>query len=244
MKRSWTVAVMLMGLLMPVWSQASPTLGFETGYVFTGLNDVRSPGLGGTFLAIADDLHAPPQPFTRLEVFMPLGGRHEIRALYAPLRLNARGVIQKDVRFEETVFKAGTPLLVSYRFDSYRITYRYAFLRRGAWQLSGGFTGKIRDAEIALYGDGRAAKANTGLVPLLHLRAAYNPGRTGLLLEADAAAAPQGRAEDVLFAVTHRFRPGVEAMVGYRLLEGGADNDEVYSFAFLHYALVGLRVTL
>jgi hypothetical protein len=30
--------------------------------------------------------------------------------------------------------------------------------------------------------------------------------------------------------------------VGYRLLEGGADVDEVYTFALLHYAVGGLAL--
>jgi hypothetical protein len=32
--------------------------------------------------------------------------------------------------------------------------------------------------------------------------------------------------------------------LGYRILEGGADNDEVYNFALFHYAAVGVTVTL
>jgi hypothetical protein len=30
---------------------------------------------------------------------------------------------------------------------------------------------------------------------------------------------------------------------GYRILEGGASNDEVYTFALIHYALVGAVLT-
>jgi hypothetical protein len=32
----------------------------------------------------------------------------------------------------------------------------------------------------------------------------------------------------------------IELRAGYRMLEGGADNDEVYSFAWLHYATLGV----
>jgi hypothetical protein len=35
-------------------------------------------------------------------------------------------------------------------------------------------------------------------------------------------------------------RAGVELRAGYRMVEGGADNDEVYTFAWFHYAVVGL----
>ena len=59
-----------------------------------------------------------------------------------------------------------------------------------------------------------------------------------------AIAAPQGRAEDVLLVVTWSLRPGVGLHLGYRMLEGGADNDEVYNFSWLHYAVAGVELTL
>ena len=55
-------------------------------------------------------------------------------------------------------------------------------------------------------------------------------------------AAPQGRAEDVSLKAVVRLTDAVDLDLGYRLLEGGADNDEVYTFAFFHYAVVGLRI--
>jgi hypothetical protein len=64
--------------------------------------------------------------------------------------------------------------------------------------------------------------------------------RTGLLFEGDALAAPQGRAEDVLLAGTWKLSDHITARLGYRILEGGADNDEVYNFALLHYASAGI----
>ena len=64
----------------------------------------------------------------------------------------------------------------------------------------------------------------------------------GILLEGDALAAPQGRAEDVLVAATYRLTNRVGLKAGYRLLEGGADNDEVYTFSLFHYAAVGLTI--
>ena len=64
----------------------------------------------------------------------------------------------------------------------------------------------------------------------------------GFLLEGDALAAPQGRAEDVLAALTFKLTDKITWKVGYRILEGGADNDEVYTFAMYHYATAGLII--
>jgi hypothetical protein len=86
-------------------------------------------------------------------------------------------------------------------------------------------------------------KDDLGVVPLVYGYASYQATeRFALELEVDALAAPQGRAEDVSLKGVFRVSNRVELDVGYRLLEGGADNDEVYTFAFFHYAVAGLRV--
>ena len=80
-------------------------------------------------------------------------------------------------------------------------------------------------------------------MPLLYAFARYQAtDRLALEAEADALAAPQGRAEDVSVKVVFRVSDTVDLDVGYRLLEGGADNDEVYTFAFFHYAAAGVRI--
>ncbi len=59
-----------------------------------------------------------------------------------------------------------------------------------------------------------------------------------------AQAAKQGRAEDVLIAATFKFSDHFVIKAGYRILEGGADSDEVYNFALFHYGSLGLFFTL
>lgn len=218
---------------------------FEAGFVFVGRNDVRIPGNGGTAISFSDDLTTDPAPVFRVRLGYRLGERHLITALYAPLQLNATGSVNRDVSFDGGTYPAGTPLLGVYRFDSYRLTYRYSFIRRAGLEIAAGLTAKIRDAEVSLYGADARSKTNTGFVPLVNVHIAWHPGdrRFGLLLDADALAAPQGRAEDVLLAITWALRDGLDLRVGYRTLEGGADNDEVYNFAWLHYAVVGVAMT-
>jgi hypothetical protein len=63
------------------------------------------------------------------------------------------------------------------------------------------------------------------------------------LLDLDASAAPQGRAIDfggrLRYALTDRWSAGV----GYRTIEGGADVDRVYNFAWLNAAVASLAVS-
>jgi hypothetical protein len=44
---------------------------------------------------------------------------------------------------------------------------------------------------------------------------------------------PQGRAEDVMLALPWDVGEAITLRAGYRMLEGGADNDEVYNFAWI-----------
>jgi len=226
----------------PAW--AGFEADFEASVVFASRNDVRIPGDGGTELSLVDDLSTSAAPAFRLRLGYRAAGRHLITALYAPLQVTARGRLDRDVSFDGATYPAGTPLLAVYRFDSYRLTYRYSFVRRHGLDVAAGFTAKIRDAETSLYGVEARRKTNTGFVPLLNVHVAWRPdgGAFGVVLDADALAAPQGRAEDVLLAATWAVREGLEVRAGYRMVEGGADNDEVYTFAWFHYAVVGLNV--
>lgn len=217
----------------------------EASVVAASRNDTRIPGDGGTELSLVDDLSTSPAPAFRVRLGYRLADRHLISALYAPLRVNARGTVERDVEFLGATYPAGQPLLAVYRFDSYRVTYRYSILRDEGLDVGVGFTAKIRDAETSLYGAQARRKTNTGFVPLLNAHLDWRPddGAFGLAIDVDALAAPQGRAADVLLAATWVFHPQLELRAGYRMVEGGADNDEVYSFAWLHYAVVGLKIT-
>jgi hypothetical protein len=65
-----------------------------------------------------------------------------------------------------------------------------------------------------------------------------------LCLGGYALAAPQGRVEEVIISATFSLTDHFELKAGYRILEGGADNDEVYNFALFNYASVGLFIYL
>jgi hypothetical protein len=148
------------------------------------------------------------------------------------------------IRFNGTDFPLGADVNALYRFNSYRLTYRYDLVDTGPWNVGIGFTAKIRDAAIRLdAGAVESEKTNVGFVPLLHVRVErqFSP-RIGALLEVDALAAKQGRAEDVLLALLYRLSPAVTLKAGYRIVEGGANVEEVYNFALIHYASLGILI--
>lgn len=227
---------------------ATRGFGFEIegGPVWQSLNDVEIPNDGtATRFSLSDLAGSGPYLTYRFYLSYAINEKHQLRALLAPFAIETSGVPVQPVRFENSEFNSGEPVNTTYRFNSYRLTYRYRFHRTKRWQWQIGFTGKIRDAEIALtQGEVTAANSNIGFVPLIHLRGeARFSSFLSLELDADFLAAPQGRAEDVSLKLRYLIRDRWFAAAGYRMLEGGADVDAVYTFAWLHYAVFSLGHT-
>lgn len=236
------ISVLFLVFHSGIFVSAQVWLDTETGVVVTGYNDVGIPGDLGTRFSLNRDFDASPKIFYRLRLNYTIGERHTISALYAPLTIKSEGSAPFDIFFEGTTFTAGTDIDATYKFNSYRLTYRYEIVRKENFSFGLGFTAKIRDAKIGLASQNlESVKTNVGFVPIINFRLLWNPDENfGLVLEGDALAAPQGRAEDVLLAGTYKISDKIKFKAGYRILEGGADNDEVYSFALFHYGVAGL----
>jgi hypothetical protein len=227
-------------------ARAGWSVDLEGGAAFNGYNDVRIPGNSGTDLSLSEELEADPAAFWRVRLTADLGTRHRLSLLVAPLRIEASGRIDREIDFNGARFSAAVPLESRYRFDSYRLTYRYTVLQRDRLRVGLGVTAKIRDAAISLRGgDVFSEKTNTGFVPLINFALDWSFfSDWGLIFEGDALAAPQGRAEDVLLGLYAKPAGKLRVRLGYRVLEGGADNDEVYNFALVHYLSAGLTWSL
>ena len=218
----------------------------EGGRAYTGYNDVAIPGDQGTRISLSEDLDTDPVWYYRGRVGYVFRGHHDFSFTAAPLRADAEGTVNSAVRFDDTVFSAGISLSARYQFDTYRFTYRYNLVAERDLIIGIGGTGLIRDALVSVEGDAeRAEYTNVGFVPLFHFHLEYYfIDYFGVLLEGDAMAAPQGRAEDVMAALVYRAGDSWKFRAGYRMLEGGADNDKVYTFAMFHFVFVGVTVML
>jgi hypothetical protein len=218
----------------------------ETGAVATGYNNVRIPGDQGTLFSMKDDLIPKTRIFYRIRVNYTIKTRHTLSLLYAPLEIRSNGKVSNDIFFEGVTFPANTDLAGTYKFNSYRLTYRYEIVHKPKFEFGLGFTAKIRDAKIAITSTAmESEKTNVGFVPIINFRLFWKANeKLGILLEGDALAAPQGRAEDVLIAAAYRVSDRFGLKAGYRFLEGGADNDEVYNFSMFNYAAIGIIIYL
>jgi hypothetical protein len=240
-----SISILLLTFFLKTSATAQAVIDFETGAVFTGYNDVRIPGDQGTPFSLKDDLIPKTDFFYRIRLNYTIRSRHTLSLLYAPLEIKSEGSVPKEILFEGVVFDANTELRGTYKFNSYRLTYRYNIIQKPRIEFGLGFTAKIRDASIALSSPGLTSeKSNVGFVPIINFRLLWKiDDKFGLLLDGDALAAPQGRAEDVLIAATYKVSDNLGIRAGYRILEGGADNDEVYNFALFHYASAGISYT-
>lgn len=235
--------ILLLILMFSPSIQAETYVILEAGATMQGRNDQAVPGSTGTRFSISDFNQGP---FANYRIYFGYqwSEKHEIRFLYAPLVLETQGRFNNSVNFINSTFAANTDTTAFYKFNSYRITYAYHLEENNGWNWALGFTGKIRDAEVKLsQGSLTESKKNVGFVPLFHLKGKKSLGSDWFFrLDFDGLAAPQGRAIDLgIFLEKQLSETQTYVFGGYRTVEGGADNEEVFNFAWFHTATLGVR---
>ncbi len=242
MRSSGIIFSVCIGLLfLTEGARAHYYVDAETGSVWAGHNTVKIPLKGGSRFSLTDDLRSGSEAYLRIRAGWRFG-RNDLSLLAAPLTLRSKGTFDRAVAFNGEVFAAGLPTEAVYRFNSYRVKYLYEFHRDERLSLRWGGALKLRHAGITLTNSFTSSESkNTGFVPLAAFSAqyAFSPGYL-LDLDVEALGAPQGRAEDFMLAVSRQLRPDMRLRAGYRFLEGGSGAGKVYTFAWLHYLLVGL----
>ncbi len=220
-------------------SGAGLNLSAETGTAWFSRNDIRIPGDDGTRFDLLDLTGSGPDPYIRLYATYEFNNRHSLRLNIAPLRVDGTGILDKEVFFDGSTFEADIPTKGTYKFNTYRLTYRWMYHRGMNWHGGIGGALLVRDAKVELkQGPLKASNTDLGFVPLLHLYGAYFINdRLSAILDVEGAGASQGRAIDAALKVVYEWPSGWHAAAGYRTLEGGADNNSVYTFAWLHFAL-------
>jgi hypothetical protein len=214
----------------------------EGGAFWFSENDVQIPGDSGTRFSLLDLTSRGPNAYFRLSGSWDLNPRHGFAVTIAPLQAKGTGTLSQTVMFADQNFAPGVSTEGTYKFNTYRATYRYTFFDRKDWRLRIGATGLVRDAKIELkQGNTSAQKENIGFAPLLHLDAEYRLSRsTALIADFDGLAVPQGRAIDLALKINHDLTDRWSLGLGYRTLEGGSDNDTVYNFAWLHFVFLSV----
>jgi hypothetical protein len=220
----------------------------ETGMAFNTRNTVQFPNESNSQsdrIDITDEFSNGQTWFYRLRAGYTIAERHTISALYAPLSFSYREAFSEPKVFGENTFRAGEDLDLDYRFNSYRLTYRYEWINSGKFRFGIGLTAKIRDARISVRTEEQLSETEDfGFVPLINFRLSFQfNDKWAALLRGDALVGEQGRAEDVFLGASYVLSPYHRFNAGYRILDGGADVDQVYNFALVHYAALSYQYT-
>lgn len=225
-------------------SFAQLQLGIELGQAWQERNDIQIPSTSGTRVEF-DNFDSGPFFHYRAELLYQFSKKHKVRAVYAPFQIEAKGVIQQPVLFDDETFNASEELKISYKFNSYRLSYIYGFWGFNNDQLNIGVTAKVRDAEIEFQQAGRsAAYDNVGFVPLLYFEYQKSLSSQWMInFNTDLAVAPQGRAADLSLKLRRKFSNSTQLGIGGRTLEGGADNEKVFTFSWFNYAVADFIFT-
>lgn len=210
----------------------------EAGALETKSNRFNIPNPGGSRVLVKD---SKAKIYARAQGTFQVSDNGYLRVLVAPLETKYKYNTATTLLYNGVSFPAGSNVDVVYQFNSYRLGYLYRFLTTDTFQMRGGLIGKIRQAKISLSGAGVSSTyKNVGFVPLFNLGFAWkfwNP--LELRFDIDGAAAKQGRAFDAAMEVFYQLNDeGSGLSLGTRVLEGGADNTKVNTFALLHYAFL------
>ena len=216
----------------------------EAGPLWQTRNDVRIPGDTGTRFSMSDLIGEDAGVAARVTADWNIDSHHSVRAVIAPINFNDTGTFDQPANFDGQAFAAGVPTQGTYKFSSYRLGYRYTYLHDEHWRLRVGGTLFVRDAKIQLEQAGvNASDSDVGIVPLLNLSAEYYPAKDWRIVsELDGLASGQGRAFDFTIKGLYDVSENCSVGLGYRTIEGGADNDDVFNFAWLHSLTLSVGV--
>jgi hypothetical protein len=214
----------------------------EGGLVWQSGNEVEVPNDGtATRFSLKRAVGSGPWGGGRIYLTWHRSESQNVRLLIAPLTITADGTLATSVDFAGANYTAGTPIEGSYSFNSYRASYRWRVHSGDRSAVWVGFTAKIRDASIVLtQGPTTSRTDDLGFVPLLHLAAERRLGLLQIMFDADALAGGPGRAVDASVKMAYDLDERWSVRAGYRTVEGGADVDSVYNFAWLNSAVVSV----
>jgi hypothetical protein len=224
---------------------ARTSLEFELGAAQLKQNDLQSPNdATATRFDLARIVGTETtQSTARITLRLPTASGAEWLAVYAPITFKGSAPLGQTVGFQGASFAGAPETSVSYRFDTYRLSWRTPVYQNANTTIRLGLTGLVRDASIALSQPGvSASRSNIGLVPLLHASAEHRiSDRLSLLGDVDALGSQQGHAIDFSLRAQLAIDRDWAVSAGYRVLDGGANNDTLYNFARVQSLTVGVR---
>jgi hypothetical protein len=216
-------------------------LDVESGAATVWYSDIQIPKSTGTLISFSEELETDPTFFIRGRFTYYFNKGNMLSILVAPLTFKGMGSVEREVIFEGESFTPNATLNTVYKFNSYRLTYEHFWFAGERLRFGLGITAKVRDAAISIADSVKVSeKTDLGFVPLIKFSFVWNfMDPLALVLDGDALGAPQGRAEDIALSLRGDINDRLSLNLGYRVLEGGSDVEEVYSFTWVNYIFGG-----
>lgn len=229
----------MIALLLSLYLASAQSLKIESGMASVQKNEFQVPNSSGTNVALDN----ASVFYYRFEGDWNWSADHGIRFVIAPFSYEKEMSFTNPVTFDKQTFVPGSLTNIGFKFNSYRLGYVYHWIASSPWKLDIGGTLKIRDARIFVEQNGRREQfTDFGFVPLLYVHAGYEWSDHWMSqLTIDGAGSGQGYAVDALIEAAYRYSPHCLLSIGYRFLDGGADNDTVKTFSTVHYLNLGWR---
>lgn len=226
------------GLAAPAFANDKPfSLQLDLGSTWQARNKVQIPNDNeGDKFSLEDVAGSGPWATLRAEGIWSINQKHGIRIVLAPFSYSENGKLDKETRFAGATYSPDSPVKARYTFNSWRLGYRYHLYARTNWDFWIGATLKVRDAGVKLSQEGVSSQDdNVGAVPLLYLAGNYRfDEHWSIAADLDGLAGGPGRAIDFGVRINYQLDNEWQVGLGFRTLEGGADTDDVYNFAWFN----------
>ncbi|MCB0391377.1 MAG: hypothetical protein KDD58_08800 [Bdellovibrionales bacterium] len=229
----------LTSILLNLPAAMATELMTEVGGAWQHRNDVKIKPESGTYFEF-NELDKGPFPHYRIELFQAFGKKSFIRLVYAPFTVKITGKPKFAINFNDKIFIPNRDLTINYSFNSYRATYIYRLWDNSKNYFEVGFTGKVRQADIQFTQDNTTSMYdNIGFVPLFYMGTQFMlASKLFFYSNFDFAVASQGQAFDLALKLRYTLFDPFNMGLGIRSLEGGADNEKVFTWSWFNYAVL------
>lgn len=236
----FSIAILLLVVTATQVCMAQTNTGkieLEMAAVWQNKNTIQIPSdQFGTRFSAPDIVGDGPWGKVRVNGEYSFNDKHGLRVVLSPFSYTKQGRSVFPINFKGQNYLNSEDFSIKYKFNSWRLGYQYHYFENDQSDIWVGVTAKIRDAEISLQqGNTSSRDANFGFVPLIYLAGKYRFNeRWSVFADIDGLAGGPGRAFDMSAKVNYAVNSDWGVSLGYRMLEGGVDGDEVYNFAWFN----------
>jgi hypothetical protein len=159
----------------PIWFQGC----IELGFVDVIAHNIQFGSTGSEFDYVEEGGQNILFPFRRISGEIHFGPRHTIIALIQPLTITTEALLTRDVVVDDLIFPGNTPMIFTYGFDFYRLSYQYDLIKSRDKDFAIGLSLQLRNASIRFQSiDGSLFRVNqdVGPVPILRVRTRFPLG--------------------------------------------------------------------